>query len=241
MLEVTGLTAAYGPVVALSGVEMKVPDGAIVAVLGANGAGKSTLMRAISGLIRPAAGRIEYDGHHLDRLPPERIVRAGVVQVPEGRQLFTGLTVLENLRLGAYARPDRRHVNDDIERVFGYFPVLRTRSGETAGALSGGEGQMLAIARALMARPKLLLLDEPSTGLAPRVVEEIFDIVASLNRDAGLTVLVAEQDVETALDVAQTAYVLETGRVVAAGTSQDLRADERIRGAYLGLADVAAG
>jgi branched-chain amino acid transport system ATP-binding protein len=241
MLKVNGLTAAYGAVKAIEGVDIEVPDGAIVAVLGANGAGKSTLLRAISGLVRPSAGTIVYQGRNLERLSPERIVQTGVVHVPEGRQLFTELTVVENLRLGAYARRDRKQIPDDIERVFGYFPELQPHADRHASTLSGGQGQMLAIGRALMGRPKLLLLDEPCTGLAPLIVEEIFEMVQTLNRDEGLTVLVAEQDVETALDVASSAYVLETGRVVAAGTSAQLRADERIRGAYLGLAAVAGG
>jgi branched-chain amino acid transport system ATP-binding protein len=236
MLKITGLHAGYGPVRALEGVDLEAPDGSIVAVLGANGAGKSTLLRVISGLVRASAGSISFDGKPLEKLPPERIVRAGISHVPEGRQLFTHMTVLENLRLGAYGRSNGKAIAADMERIFGYFPRLRERREQAASTLSGGEGQMLAIGRALMARPRLLLLDEPSTGLAPLIVEEIFGIVAALNREDGLAVLVAEQDADAALGVAGTGYVLETGRVVAAGTSAALQADETVRQAYLGYA-----
>jgi branched-chain amino acid transport system ATP-binding protein len=234
VLEVVDLHAAYGPVTALQGVSLKVAEGSIVAVLGANGAGKSTLMRTISGIMRPTSGSVLFGGQQLERLAAERIVQLGVVQVPEGRQLFSELTVTENLRLGAYTSKNRRNIPNDIERVYGYFPRLRERRQQQAGTLSGGEQQMLAIGRALMAHPKLLLLDEPSTGLAPLIVRDIFRIVQAINRDDGTAVLVVEQDVNIALDVAEFGYVLETGRIVVSDSSERLRKDESIRRAYLG-------
>ncbi len=234
MLRLVDLEARYGPVIALRGVSLEVPAGGVVAVLGANGAGKSTLLRAISGLIRPSGGTIEYEGRRIDRLAPEKIVALGLSQVPEGRQIFTELTVLENLRLGAYTRRDRAGIARDIERVYTYFPRLKERAGQVAGTLSGGEQQMLAIGRALMARPRLLLLDEPSLGLAPLIVREIFRIIQAINQEERLTVLLVEQDAGAALNVAQFGYVLETGRVAIAQEAAALRQNEAIRRSYLG-------
>ncbi len=216
---------------ALRGVSLEVPRGQIVAVLGANGAGKTTALRAVSGTVR-RSGEILFDGKPL-RGGPESAAKAGIAHVPEGRGTFTQLSVGENLRLGAYTRRDRQ-VRADIERIAGYFPWMRDRSDQQAGTLSGGEQQMLALARALMGRPKLLMLDEPSLGLAPMIVREIFRIVRELNEREGLTVLVVEQDARIALETAASAYVLEVGLVAVAGPSAQLREDEAVRRSYLG-------
>ena len=231
LLELRDVHARYGAVEALHGVSLEVPEGAVVAVLGANGAGKTTTLRAISGLVR-RSGEITFDGRPL-RGGPEAAARAGVAHVPEGRGTFTDLSVTENLRLGAYSRGSRG-VKADIERVATWFPWIVERGDQRAGTLSGGEQQMLALARALMAHPRLLLLDEPSLGLAPMIVREIFRIVGELNRRDGLTVLVVEQDARLALDAAATAYVLEVGRVALSGASEELRGDESVRRSYLG-------
>ncbi len=234
MLQIKDIHASYGPILALRNVSLEVPEHGIITILGANGAGKSSTLRAISGLVRISSGSIEFEGHRIDRLAPERIVEMGIVQVPEGRQLFTDLSVLENLRLGAYTRRDGDGVRRDMQRVFEYFPVLAERQKQSAGTLSGGEQQMLAIGRALMAKPRLLLLDEPSLGLAPIVTREIFDIVTTLNADEGLTILLVEQNARLALGIAQYGYVLETGAVVLHNTSENLRQDEDVRRSYLG-------
>jgi len=234
VLRLHNVTAAYGPIVALRGVSLEVEEGTVVALLGANGAGKTTTLRVISGLLRPQAGTVEYDGVRLDRLSPDRIVALGIVQVPEGRQLFTQLTVRENLELGAYLRRDRAGIRQDLERVFSYFPILAERQRQAAGSLSGGEQQMLAIGRALMARPRLLLLDEPSLGLAPLVTREIFQIVRTINQEEKITVLLVEQNVRLALDIASKGYVLETGRIVLSDTAERLRENEEVRRSYLG-------
>ncbi len=234
MLRLNHITAAYGPIVALRDVSLEVEEGTVVTLLGANGAGKTSTLRVISGLLRPQAGTVEYQGIEIHRLSPDRIVRLGIVQVPEGRQLFTNLTVRENLELGAYLRRDRAGIRQDMERVFSYFPILAQRQRQAAGSLSGGEQQMLAIGRALMARPKLLLLDEPSLGLAPRVTREIFQIVRTINQQEGITVLLVEQNARLALDIAQKGYVLETGRVVLSDTAEHLRENEEVRRSYLG-------
>lgn len=234
MLSLRDVHAAYGPVLALQGVSLEVPSGGVVTVLGANGAGKSSTLRAISGLLRPSRGTIELDGRRIDRMSPEEIVQVGVSQVPEGRQIFVELTVAENLRLGAYARRDGLGIKSDLDRVFSHFPVLGQRSKQQAGLLSGGEQQMLAIGRALMARPKLLLLDEPSLGLAPLLVREIFEIISTINREEGLTVLLVEQDANLALGLAQHGYLLETGRVVLDDSAEHLRTNESVRRSYLG-------
>jgi branched-chain amino acid transport system ATP-binding protein len=231
LLELRGVEARYGPVRALEGVSLAVDEGQIVAVLGANGAGKTTTLRAVSGTVR-RGGEILFDGRPLGRRGPEAMARLGVAHVPEGRGTFGELTVEENLRLGAYTR--RGKLDGDIERMSGWFPWIGERLDQPAGTLSGGEQQMLALARALMSRPKLLLLDEPSLGLAPLVTREIFRIVAELNEQEGLTVLVVEQNAAIALEVAAYAYVLEVGKVAVSGTSEELARDESVRKSYLG-------
>jgi branched-chain amino acid transport system ATP-binding protein len=232
LLELQDVFARYGPVVALHGVSLAVPEGSIVAVLGANGAGKTTTLRAVSGTVR-RAGDVILGGKRL-RGGPEAAARAGIAHVPEGRGTFTELSVTDNLRLGAYTRRDRNGIKADIERMGEWFPWIPERRDQTAGTLSGGEQQMLALARALMSRPKLLLLDEPSLGLAPLVVAEIFRIVRELNEQEGLTVLVVEQNARIALDVAHSATVLEVGRVAVEGDADELRANESVRRSYLG-------
>jgi branched-chain amino acid transport system ATP-binding protein len=234
MLRATSLRTQYGPVVALRDVSIFVPDGKVVTVLGANGAGKSTLLRSISGLVRASAGTIEYDGRQIAGMSAEKIVKLGISQVPEGRQIFTQLSVLDNLKLGAFTRRDRSGVARDLERMYEYFPVLGRRRTQIGGTLSGGEQQMLAIARALMARPKLLLLDEPSLGLAPLIVREIFRNIKSISDDEKLTVMIVEQDAKAALGIADYAYVLETGRVAMADEAASLRENDEVRRSYLG-------
>jgi branched-chain amino acid transport system ATP-binding protein len=231
LLELDRVQARYGPVQALHDVSLTVGEGEVVAVLGANGAGKTTTLRAISGVIGHG-GAIDLDGKTI-RGGPEAAARAGIAHVPEGRGTFVELTVHENLRLGAYTRRDRS-VKEDVQRVSGYFPWLAERGGQRAGTLSGGEQQMLALARALMSRPRLLLLDEPSLGLAPMIVREFFRMVRDLNEKEGLTVLVVEQDARVALSISSRAYVLEVGRVAVAGTSAELQGDEAVRRSYLG-------
>ena len=231
LLELDGVQARYGPVQALYDVSLTVAEGEVVAVLGANGAGKTTTLRAISGTVA-RSGSIELDGKSL-KGGPEAAARAGIAHVPEGRGTFVDLTVNENLRLGAYTRRDRG-VKQDIQRVAGYFPWIAERGGQRAGTLSGGEQQMLALGRALMSRPRLLLLDEPSLGLAPMVVREFFRTVRELNEKEGLTVLLVEQDARIALSISTRAYVLEVGRVALSGTSAHLRGDESVRRSYLG-------
>jgi len=231
LLELEGVEARYGPVTALRGVDLRVDEGEVVAVLGANGAGKTTLLRAISSTVRRSGG-IRFGGNEIRRRSPEAAARLGIAHVPEGRGTFVELTVAENLRLGAYTR--RGPLKDDFARVHSYFPWLEDRARQQAGTLSGGEQQMLALARAVMQRPRLFLLDEPSLGLAPLLVAEIFRIVAELNEREGATVLVAEQNANAALQTAGRAYVLEVGRVVLSGGSDDLRADDSVRRTYLG-------
>jgi branched-chain amino acid transport system ATP-binding protein len=234
LLAVRDLWVSYGPVAAVRGVSLAVAPGEVVALLGANGAGKSTMLRTISGLIRPQIGEIRFAGQRIDRLAPPRIVRLGIAHSPEGRRLFGMLTVAENLRLGAAARIDPAGVVEDRERVLDLFPVLRERMGQQAGTLSGGEQQMLALARALMARPRLLLLDEPSLGIAPLLVQSIFRTLADLKR-LGTTMLLVEQNMAVALDLADRAYVLRTGEVSLSGGARALKADaEGVASAYLG-------
>jgi branched-chain amino acid transport system ATP-binding protein len=230
LLRLAGVEARYGPVLALHGVSLSVGEGEVVAILGANGAGKTTTLRAISGTVR-RGGELLFAGGRLPRTP-EAVARAGVAHVPEGRGTFAELSVHENLRLGAYTR--RNGFDADLQRVYGYFPVLEQRADQQAGTLSGGEQQMLALARALMLRPRLLMLDEPSLGLAPIVVRDLFAIVAKLNEEEGLAVLVVEQNAKLALDLAARAYVLESGRVAVEGTSGELREHEDVRRSYLG-------
>ena len=232
LLELRDVEARYGPVQALHGVSLEVPEGEIVAVLGANGAGKTTTLRAISGTVR-RSGEITLGGQRL-RGGPEAAARARIAHVPEGRGTFTELTVQENLRLGAYTRRDRAGIKADLARMGEWFPWVAERRDQEAGTLSGGEQQMLALARALMARPRLLMLDEPSLGLAPMIVREIFRIVRELNEQDGLTVLVVEQDARIALQAASSAYVLEVGRVAVSGPSEELRENESVRRSYLG-------
>ena len=232
LLELDALEAHYGPVQALRGVSLTVGEGEVVAVLGANGAGKTTTLRAISGTVA-RSGVIDFDGKTL-RGGPEAAARAGIAHVPEGRGTFVELTVNENLRLGAYTRRERQRVKADVKRVAEYFPWMAERGSQRAGTLSGGEQQMLALGRAIMARPKLLLLDEPSLGLAPLVVKEIFDALARMKGSDGMSVLVVEQNANLALAHASRAYVLEVGRVVVEGTSDELRKNESIRKSYLG-------
>ncbi|HYR73292.1 MAG TPA: ABC transporter ATP-binding protein [Candidatus Acidoferrum sp.] len=234
LLTLRGVDVAYGDLPALRGIDLVIEPGEILSVVGANGAGKTTMLRAISGLLRPRAGEIVLDGARLDRLPCHAVVEQGVVQVPEGRKIFASLTVLENLELGSYTRAARVHRHESLERVLGLFPILAERRRQTAGTMSGGQQQMLAIGRALMARPRLLMLDEPSLGLAPRIVQEIFAIVAEINR-AGTTVLLVEQNTRQALALAGRGYVLENGRVVLSGAGRDLLDNEHVQRAYLGM------
>ncbi|MEX2238549.1 MAG: ABC transporter ATP-binding protein [Dehalococcoidia bacterium] len=232
MLKVRDLWASYGPILALQGVSIDVPEGSVTAILGANGAGKSTTLRTISGLLRPTRGTIEYEGRRIDRLSAESVVELGISQVLEGRQLFTEMSVLENLKLGAFTRRDRG-VSSDLEHMFELFPILKQRIGQAAGLLSGGEQQQLAIARALMARPRLLLLDEPSLGLAPLVTRSIYQVVKQINAD-GMTILLVEQNVNLALDVSSYGYVIESGRVAVEDEATKLRENETVRKSYLG-------
>ena len=232
MLQVTGLSAGYGSIKALRRITFHVNQGEIVALVGANGAGKSTLLRAISGLHRPSEGEIVFLDSPIHRAAPERIVRMGLVQVPEARQLFPNMTVLENMELGGYIF-GRKRVAASLENMFDLFPVLSTRKKQKAGTLSGGEQQMLSIARALMAEPKLLILDEPSMGLAPLIIEEIYRIIKTLNEE-GVTVLLVEQNAMGALNMAERAYVLETGRIVLSGEAGELMEHDEVKRAYLG-------
>ncbi|MFM8267240.1 MAG: ABC transporter ATP-binding protein [Ilumatobacteraceae bacterium] len=233
LLRVAGLTAGYGPVAVLDDVHLEVGDGELVVMLGANGAGKTTTMRALSGLI-PRQGVVEFGGKNISRSSADQIVRAGVAQVPQGRGTFPELSVEDNLLAGAYTRHRSADVRHDIDKWFTVFPRLAERRQQRAGSLSGGEQQMLAIARALMSRPTLLLCDEPSLGLAPIITHELFDVLGRLNREEGLAVLLVEQNAHLALKIASRVYLLETGRIVATGTAAELGADDAIRKAYLG-------
>jgi len=233
LLEVAGLEAFYGQTQALFGIDLELEVGSVTTILGANGAGKTTTLRAISGLVR-TRGRIRFDGRRTERLSPETIARLGIAHVPDGRGTFLRLSVAENLRLGAYQRRDPAGIRADLERLESYFPVLAERRRQQAGTLSGGEQQMLAIARALMLRPRLLLLDEPSFGLAPLVIREIFRILGQINREDRVSMLLVEQNAELALALADRAYLLETGRIVRAEPAAELGADAAIRRAYLG-------
>jgi branched-chain amino acid transport system ATP-binding protein len=233
LFRLSDLTVHYQKVAALKGVSLALEDGDIVTLIGANGAGKSTTLRAISGLVRPSAGEIWFDGRRIDRLKPEQIVALGVAHVPEGRRVFPDLTVLENLNTGAYLRRDHEAVAADLEKVFHHFPRLKERRRQLAKTLSGGEQQMLAMGRALMARPRLLLLDEPSLGLSPVMVQEIARIILEINQ-GGVPVILVEQNAELALRLARYGYVLETGSVALQGESRSLHENEHVRRAYLG-------
>ena len=234
MLQVKGVSAAYGPIQALSNVSLAVPKGEIVALLGSNGAGKSTTLNAVTRLIQPTAGEVHFDGEAISKLPSDEIVRRGLVQVPEGREVFKDMSVRENLELGAYLRTSRSETAEDFEKVFTLFPRLRERAAQRAATLSGGEQQMLAIGRALMSRPRMVLFDEPSMGLSPLLVEQIFGAIRRLNREQGMTILLVEQDVKLALTVASHAYILENGEITVQGPSKQLMDDPAVRRAYLG-------
>jgi branched-chain amino acid transport system ATP-binding protein len=233
LLEARSLHAGYGETRVLHGIDFTVEQGGVTALLGANGAGKTTTLRAICGMVR-TSGEIRLGGERIDGKPTEDIVQRGVAHVPDGRGTFVELTVEENLRLGSYIRRDRQGIAADFERVFGYFPRLRERLRQQAGTLSGGEQQMLAIARALLLRPKLLLLDEPSFGLAPLIVQEIFAIMHRIREEEGVSILLVEQNASLALEIAEQAYLLETGRIVISGPAAEIRRDEGIRRSYLG-------
>jgi branched-chain amino acid transport system ATP-binding protein len=235
LLELENITLLYGRIQALHGISLTVGEGEIVALIGANGAGKTTTMRAISGLRPVAQGSIRFDGRDITRLRADLRVVRGVSQSPEGRGIFPGMTVRENLEMGAYTRRNRAEISQDMERVFTLFPRLQEREKQVGGTLSGGEQQMLAVGRALMSRPKLLLLDEPSMGLAPMLIQQIFDIVVEIN-EQGTTVLLVEQNAQQALSRAHRAYVLETGRIVKSGTGSELLDDPSVKDAYLGVA-----
>jgi len=234
MLEVTDLHVSYGAIKALHGVNLKVEKGSIVTLIGANGAGKSTTLRALSGLVKPAAGSIRYDGQEISRLPANKVVANGLCHVPEGRMIFPNLTVAENLKMGAYLQRDKKWIAEQTDYVFGLFPRLKERESQAAGTLSGGEQQMLAIGRALLSKPKFLMLDEPSLGIAPLLVKTIFERIVEINREQGLTILLVEQNANLALDVSSYAYVLETGKILLEGPSADLKANPQVQEAYLG-------
>ena len=233
LLSIRDLVVHYGVIRALSGISLEVPKGRIVALIGANGAGKSTTLRAISGLVRPTSGSVEFQGRSIAGLASHEIVAKGVAQAPEGRGIFLNLTVKENLDLGAYLRRDRAGVDADRERAYALFPILKERGGQVSGTLSGGEQQMLAVARALMSRPTLLLLDEPSLGLAPQFVDRIFQVIQEIT-EAGVSLLLVEQNANMALQVAHHAYVLETGAIVMQGSGRELLESPEVRKAYLG-------
>ena len=233
MLKIDELKVSYGGIEAVKGITFEVPERQIVTLIGANGAGKSTTLRTIAGLVKPAHGRIHLQGEDITGLSPDRIVSKGVTLVPEGRRVFPDLSVVENLKIGAYLRRDKAEIEKDIQWVYSLFPRLEERSWQLAGTLSGGEQQMLAVGRALMSRPKLMMLDEPSLGLAPLVVQDIFSIIREINRQ-GVTVLLVEQNANMALKIADLAYVLETGTITMSGTGAELLADSRVKEAYLG-------
>ena len=234
MLRLTDVEAWYGSIQALKGVSLEVHEGEIVSLIGSNGAGKTTTMKTIHGLMKPKAGRVEFLGRDTASMRTEQLVKLGMAQSPEGRRVFPRMTVLENLEMGAFQRDDQSEVGADIEHVYELFPRLRERKDQKAGLMSGGEQQMLAMGRALMARPRLLLLDEPSMGLAPLIIQQIFDIIVDVNRTMGTTVLLVEQNANVALSISHRAYVLETGTVVLSGTGEELLASDEVRKAYLG-------
>jgi len=234
MLEVENLHVSYGAIKALHGVSLKVPAGSIVTLIGANGAGKSTTLRALSGLAKSASGTIRYDGGEITELPAHQIVSRGLCHVPEGRMVFANLTVKENLAMGAYLQRDKAWIAKQMDYVFHLFPRLKERESQAAGTLSGGEQQMLAIGRALLSKPKFLMLDEPSLGIAPLLVKAIFERIVEINREQGLTILLVEQNANLALDVSSYGYVLETGSILLEGPSADLKANPRVQEAYLG-------
>ena len=233
LLKVNDLVIHYGAIQALRGVSFEVAEGEIITLIGSNGAGKSTTLNAISHIIRKTAGKVFFEGKDISALPPDKIVAEGLVQVPEGRRIFANLSVKDNLEMGAYTRRDRNNIRDDLEMVFGLFPRLKERLRQVAGTLSGGEQQMLAMGRSLMAKPRLLLLDEPSMGLAPILVDEIFAVIKHINQ-TGTTILLVEQNAYKALGVAVRGYILETGKIIKSGPASDLMKDDAVKAAYLG-------
>ena len=237
LLKVSNIETYYGPIMAIRGVSFDVPKGGIVTILGANGAGKTTVLKTICGVMDSQKGTVLFEGRDLRGMDPDKVMRLGMSHVPEGREVFPFLSVRENLRMGAYTRRDPDGVAKDLEAVFGYFPVLRERAEQRAGSLSGGEQQMLAISRALMARPRMMLLDEPSLGLSPKLTKEIFEIVVRINRERGTTILLVEQNANMALNASDYGYVLENGRIVMEDTCERLREKEDIKEFYLGLKD----
>lgn len=234
MLEIRNLHVSYGGIAALHGISLDVPAGSIVTLIGGNGAGKSSTLRAISGIAKVASGSIVFEGRNITNKPAHEIVALGLAHSPEGRMVFSNLTVLENLHMGAHLRRDRQAISSDLERIFALFPRLKERLQQAAGTLSGGEQQMLAIARALMSKPKCLLLDEPSLGIAPILVQTIFSRIVEINRELGLTILLVEQNANLALRIASHGYVLETGRIILNDTAENLRTNPAVRSAYLG-------
>ncbi|MBS0223628.1 MAG: ABC transporter ATP-binding protein [Proteobacteria bacterium] len=240
ILKVANLETYYGPIMAIRGVSFEVPEGNIVTILGSNGAGKTTVLKTISGVMDPQKGSVVFQGREIRNMDPDKVMRLGMSHVPEGREVFPFLTVRENLQMGAFTRRDADGVAQDLETVFGYFPVLRERAGQRAGSLSGGEQQMLSISRALMARPKVMLLDEPSLGLSPKLVKDIFDIIVRINRERGVTILLVEQNASIALHTADYGYVLEVGRIVMADTCARLIEKEDIKEFYLGIKEQGA-
>lgn len=237
LMEVRNIETYYGPTMAIRGVSFDVPEGQIVTILGANGAGKTTILKTISGIMDPQKGSVSYEGREIQKMDPDRVVRLGVSLVPEGRELFPFLSVRDNLEIGAYTRRDNAAIASDLERIFEYFPSLRQRAARPAGMLSGGEQQMVAIGRALMARPKLILLDEPSLGLSPKLVKDIFEIIVRINRENGTTIVLVEQNANVALQVAHYGYILEMGRIVMADTGPALLQKDDVREFYLGIKD----
>jgi branched-chain amino acid transport system ATP-binding protein len=237
LLTVTNLETYYGPIMAIRGVSFTAPPGAIVTILGANGAGKTTILKTVSGVMDPQKGTVTFAGREIQGLDPDRVARLGLSHVPEGREVFPFLTVRENLAMGAYTRADADGVARDMAMVYEYFPVLKSRTEQRAGSLSGGEQQMLSISRALMARPKMILLDEPSLGLSPRLVKDIFDIIGRINREQGMTILLVEQNANMALHLADYGYVLEVGRIVMEDTCARLLEKDDIKEFYLGIKD----
>lgn len=233
MLEVNDIDVYYGAIYALKNLSITVEKGSIVTLIGANGAGKTTTLKTISGLIKPKSGYINFKDTDITKIPPEKIVGMGISQVPEGRRVFASMSVMENLEMGAYLRKDKRGIEDDLENIFTRFPRLKERRKQLAGTLSGGEQQMLAIGRALMARPELMLMDEPSMGLAPLLVKEIFEIIKDIN-SKGTTILLVEQNAKMALSIANKAYVIETGEIVLSGSAQELLNSDEVKKAYLG-------
>jgi branched-chain amino acid transport system ATP-binding protein len=235
ILRLANIESCYGPITAIRGISLDLMQGQIVAVLGANGAGKTSILKTISGVLDPLKGTIEFEGKKIQSMEPDKVVRLGISHVPEGREMFPFLSVRDNLRMGAFIRNDQKEIAADIEKMFNYFPVLRERQDQVAGQLSGGQQQMLAISRALMSRPKVLLLDEPSLGLSPLLVKEIFTIIRRLNAEEGVSILLVEQNARMALDTAHYGYVLEVGRVVMHDTCANLVKSDQVREFYLGL------